>query len=115
MSSGLTIQKSPHKSWEGKRLWLNISSAGFNSLHTRGALRKNEKRRSTRDLRDDNTSISSVEGQSSEEMHQEYLKQMECKSKWVWHMRLQPDMIHEKEGVEVVSILAAGICFCYDC
>ena len=107
MSSGLTIQKSPHKSWEGKRLWLNISSAGFNSLHTRGALRKNEKRRSTRDLRD--ASI-----KSSEEMHQEYLKQMECKSKWVWHMRLQPDMINEKEGVEVVSSLFidAGIC-CY--
>jgi len=57
---------------------------------------KNEQRRSTRILAGD----SGVD-QSSEEMHQEYVKQMECKSRWVWHMRLQSDMIHEREGVEV--------------
>lgn len=97
MSSGLTIQKSPHKSWEGKRLWLNVRAAGFNSLHVGGALEKNEQRRSVRD-------ITVSFDQSSEEMHQEYAKQMECKSKWVWHMRLQRDMIHEKEGVAVRPI-----------
>ncbi|KAL7531494.1 hypothetical protein ACHAXR_007599 [Thalassiosira sp. AJA248-18] len=96
MSSGLAVQKSIHKSWEGKRLWLNISSAGFNSLHVGGALRKNEQLRSTRDL-----PAGDSFDQSSEEMHQEYVKQIECKSRWLWHIRLQPDMMREKEGVEV--------------
>ncbi|KAL9180570.1 hypothetical protein ACHAXT_011023 [Thalassiosira profunda] len=99
MSSGLTIQKSPHKSWEGKRVWINIASAGFNSLHVGGALRKNERRReSMRDLR---AEAGDPTERTSEEMHQEYAKQMECKSKWVWHMRLRSDMVREKEGVVV--------------
>ena len=81
MSSGLIIEKSPHKPWEGKRLWLNIASAGFNSLHVGGALRKNEEeRRSTRQLRVGN--VLPLD-QSSEQMHQQYLRQVECKSKWV--------------------------------
>ena len=101
MSSGLTIQKSPHKSWIGKRLWLNIASLGFNSLHVGGALRKNETKYSNRAL-DAGASDGGVVDPSSDEMHQEYLKQMECKSKWVWHLRLKSDMIHEKDGVEVV-------------
>ena len=101
MSSGLTIRKSPHKSWEGRRLWLNITAAGFNSLHRGGALAKNENYRSNRLL--DGADASSSIDQSSEEMHQEYVKQMECKSRWVWHMRLESDMLHEREGLEIVS------------
>ena len=143
MSSGLTIQKSPHKSWEGKRLWLNISSAGFNSLHVGGALRKNEQRRSTMNLMGDDGRKKEPLDPSSEEMQwvqmmywihtiwmtiylskhlfhihsfisQEYKRQLECKSRWLWHMRLQSDMLHEKEGVEVVSCCILFAVYFYD-
>ena len=133
MSSGLTIRKSPHKSWEGQRLWLNIKSAGFNSLHVGGALRRNEdyRRNSVRNLaaatddagdknkrnnssssapQDTTTATTAKIDPASDEMHQEYIKQMECKSKWLWHMRLQSDMVHEKDGVEVRPIAGtAGV------
>ena len=95
MSSGLEVVKSPTKSWEGKRIWLNLTQVGFQSLHVRGALRKNEEARSVRDLRTD---------KSSEQMHQEYLKQIECKSNWVRHMRLKSNLIQEREGVKVRPI-----------
>jgi len=109
MSSGLTIQQSPNKSWIGKRLWLNISAAGFHSLHVGGALRKNEDRRSMRNLKvKDVVTLD----KSSEEMHQQYLKEVECKSKWVRHMRLK-DMINEHDGVVVVSICYVYISYVY--
>lgn len=95
MSSGLEVVKSPTKSWEGKRIWLNLTQVGFESLHVRGALRKNEEARSVRKLKAD---------KSSEQMHQEYLKQIECKSKWVRHMRLKSNLIQERDGVEVRPI-----------
>jgi len=95
MSSGLEVVKSPTKSWEGKRIWLNLTQVGFQSLNARGALRKNEEARSVRDLSTD---------PSSEQMHQEYLRQIECKSKWVRHMRLRSNLIQEREGVEVRPI-----------
>lgn len=101
MSSGLKVNKSPHESWVGQRLWLNITHAGFESLHVGGKLRKNEAYRSKRKLNEEVDAVS--EHRSSEEMHQEYVRQMECRSRWVRHMRLQSDMIHEKEGIEVVS------------
>ncbi|KAL7545588.1 hypothetical protein ACHAWF_008940 [Thalassiosira exigua] len=122
MSSGLEIRKSPQKFWEGKRLWLNISAAGFNSLHVGGALRKNEETRSLRKIkpverrrsvRDALAPQAAMGGEdepaapidpASDEMHQVYIKQMECKSKWLWHMRLKSDMIREREGVEVRPI-----------
>ena len=110
MSSGLTIKQSPNKSWIGKRLWLNISAAGFHSLHVGGALRKNEDedRRSMRNLKvKDVVTLD----KSSEEMHQQYLKEVECKSKWVRHMRLK-DMIHEHDGVVVVSIPIIIVTIC---
>lgn len=50
MSSGLAVRKSPHSSWKGKRLWLNIAAAGFHSLHIAGKLKKNEQQRSQRRL-----------------------------------------------------------------
>ena len=60
---------------------------------------KNEKVRSARNLAGGNVRTD----QNSDHMHQEYLKQVECKSKWLWHLRLKPDLIHEKEGVVAVS------------
>lgn len=107
MSSGLTVQKSSIvPSWKGKRLWLNLSSLGFHSLHVGGALRRNEEIRSTRFLNADAKRKDGeiVEDASMEEMHQQYLKQVECKSQWVEHMRLDLDMMSERKGVEVRPI-----------
>ena len=114
MSSGLTVRKSPHKSWEGTRLWLNIAAAGFNSLHVGGALRKNETTRrhniSTRSVGRTKSKSKEIIDPASDEMHQEYVKQIECKSRWLWHMKLGSNMIREKEGVEVRPIAGtAGV------
>ena len=97
MSSALMIHESPHKTWKDKRLWMNIASVGFNSLHTSGKLRRNELRRRASIMR-----IGELD-KTCEEIHQEYMRQVECKSRWIWHLTLQPDMIHEKEGVVAVS------------
>mmetsp|Transcript_30290 Transcript_30290/g.63478 ORF Transcript_30290/g.63478 Transcript_30290/m.63478 type:complete len:777 (+) Transcript_30290:215-2545(+) len=113
MSSALTIEKSSiDPTWEGKRLWLNLFSLGFHSLQIGGVLRKNEDQ--IRKMEEANKMIDSKVGRnngtlgasvkSSRDLHLEYLKQVECKSKWVEHIRLQPDMIHENEGVVVRPI-----------
>ena len=121
MSSGLVIQKSSiDSSWEGKRLWLNLSSLGFNSLHVGGALRKNEEEiiRTATTIETANENVKANTNtkrpggldndgsrfKSSRDMHQEYLKQVQCKSRWAEHVRLQSDMIHERMGVEVRPI-----------
>lgn len=95
MSSGMAIKKSPYKSWEGKRIWLNIAQMGFQSLHVGGALRKNEK------IRASHPEKSTKE---SDAQHLQYMQEMECKSRWVRHMRLKDDMISEKDGIEVRPI-----------
>ncbi len=116
MSSALTIEKSSiDPTWEGKRLWLNLFSLGFHSLQIGGVLRRNEEK--IMKIEEENKPIDSRGGKlsragealggsvkSSRDLHLEYLKQLECKSKWVEHMRLQPDMIHENEGVVVRPI-----------
>lgn len=116
MSSALTIEKSSiDPTWEGKRLWLNLFSLGFHSLQIGGVLRKNEEK--FRKMEEANKMIDSRGGKvsrnngalggsvkSSRDLHLEYLKQVECKSKWVEHIRLQPDMIHENDGVVVRPI-----------
>ena len=95
MSSAMTIKKSPHRSWQGKRIWMNISQMGFESLHVGGALRKNEKRRASQPGKST---------KDSDALHQQYIKEMECKSRWVRHMRLKDDMMSEKDGIEVRPI-----------
>jgi len=99
MSSALTIEKSPHKAWEGKRIWMNITQLGFQSLRVGGALRENEKIRASQ--QDNSNQASSI---ASHELHQQYMKEMECKSRWVRHMCLQDDMKSEKDGIEVRPI-----------
>ncbi len=87
---------------------MNISQLGFQSLHIGGALRENEKARASQEEGKSN--------ESSDAMHQQYVKEIECKSSWVHHMCLQNDMKSEKEGIEVrpipgcagVDYLAAG-------
>jgi hypothetical protein len=100
MSSGMVVAKSPHKPWEGERIWLNISQMGFQSLHIGGALRLNEQARAS----PQNTSEGNKSRESSDALHQEYTKEMECKSRWVQHMCLQYDMKSEKDGIEVRPI-----------
>lgn len=95
MSSGMAIKKSPYKSWEGKRIWLNITQMGFQSLHVGGALRKNEKFRASHPEKST---------KESDAQHLQYMQEMECKSRWVRHMRLKDDMISEKDGIEVRPI-----------
>lgn len=101
MSSALTIKKSPHKSWEGKRIWMNIAQLGFQSLRIGGKLRENEK---TRALQQKNSKQDKASMLASDALHQEYKNAVECKSRWVRHMRLQDDMKTEKEGIEVRPI-----------
>ena len=102
MSSGLQVKKSPHKSWEGNRIWLNISQLGFQSLHVGGALRKNEQKLAA--SQQNYASKGNKPGESSDVLHQQYMKEMECKSRWVHHMCLKDDMKSEKDGIEVRPI-----------
>lgn len=37
-------------------------------------------------------------------MHAEYLQQVECKNKWVQHMKLRDDSIRERKGVVVRAL-----------
>eukprot|EP00985_Skeletonema_marinoi_P019906 scaffold11592_cov98-Skeletonema_marinoi.AAC.1 len=97
MSSALTVEKSPQKSWNGKRIWLNLSQIGFQSLRIGGALRENEKFRASQQ----NNPKGNKSGESSDALHQQYMKEVECKSRWVQHMCLRDDMKSEKDGIEV--------------
>ena len=117
MSSRLTVQDSPYKSWRDKQLWLNIALLGFNSMNVGGKLRKNEelwrrcseifggngdvneKKNEHNDIGINCTSVDDTI--AWEALHNEYMKQVECKSRWLWHLALQSDMITEKEGLVV--------------
>jgi len=90
MSSGMEIKESDTKSWVGKRVWINLNSLGFQSLHRGSALDINE----------------SLRGESSfsEEKHREYERQFKCKSKWLHHMSLSNDMLTERPNVKVRPI-----------
>jgi hypothetical protein len=91
MSSGLTCTTSTHKSWVGKRIWLNAAQMGFQSLSIGGALRANEQARASQQ-------------DASDALHQQYIQEMECKSRWLQHLCLQNDMKSEKDGIEVRPI-----------
>lgn len=85
MSSGLQIVKSTYKeSWEGKRVWINLQSLGFQAMHLGGGdLRK-------RALNLENPDCE-VEGTIMRNM-------------WLQHMVLADDMVTEREGIEVRNI-----------
>jgi hypothetical protein len=102
MSSVLTVQSSSLKpSWKDKRLWLNITSLGFNSIKQGGKLQRNEIIRSKRILNAENTGTEETSDPTLEQLHAEYMKQVECKNRWVQHMQLGDDLITERKGVVV--------------
>lgn len=81
MSSGLEIRESSlKKSWEGKRLWINLGSLGFQAFHFGGAVKNNKE--------EDNDS----------KEHKQY------KSLWIQHITLLEDMQTEYPGVKVRNI-----------
>jgi len=78
MSSGLEIQQSVLRpDWKGRRLWINLSSLGFQSIHF--------------------GSSPSVE-KEPDAKHTEY------KSDWLTHMSLRHDLQSERDGVTVRAI-----------
>jgi hypothetical protein len=102
MSSVLTVQSSSLKpSWKDKRLWLNITSLGFNSIKRGGKLQRNEDIRSKRLLDAENVGTDETSDPTLEQLHAEYLKQVECKNRWVQHLQLRDDLITERKGVVV--------------
>ena len=105
MSSVLTVQSSTLKpSWKDQRLWLNISTLGFNSIKRGGKLQRNEDIRSKRILDAEKTGKKEAQDSTLEEMHAEFLKQIECKNRWVQHMKLGDDLTSERKGVIVRAL-----------
>jgi hypothetical protein len=89
---------------------------GFNSITRGGKLQRNEEIRSTKLLNAEETGKEEALDPSVEQMHAEYLKQVECKNKWVQHMKLGDDMISEREGVVVRAIQGTAgehMCYCF--
>eukprot|EP00956_Cyclotella_meneghiniana_P032549 scaffold90081_cov79-Cyclotella_meneghiniana.AAC.1 len=106
MSSVLTVQSSSlQPSWKDQRIWLNITTLGFNHLKRGGKLQRNEDIRSRRQmLNDSNNDRDASIDSTLEHMHSEYLRQVECKNKWVQHMKLRDDSIGERKGVVVRAL-----------
>ncbi|GKY96096.1 hypothetical protein MPSEU_000569800 [Mayamaea pseudoterrestris] len=94
MSSALEVQESKaHPSWIGKRVWINLSALGFQSLHGGSALVQNEQL-----LEITNESFQTG---FSQKLHAEYQTQLACKSRWVHHVSLSSDLQTEREGIKV--------------
>jgi hypothetical protein len=80
MSSGLEVRESTlNSSWVGKRLWINLVSLGFESLHAGGA-------------------IKATEGSDKDAKNTQYA------SMWLQHIALLDDMQSEHPGVKVRNI-----------
>lgn len=84
MSSGLEVKESNVKpNWVGKRIWINLSSLGFQSMYWGPSQKQHNKPRNT----------------TEEEL------QMNYKSAWIKHMTLNAkDMKTEQSGVKVRAI-----------
>jgi hypothetical protein len=102
MSSGLVCESSTiRKDYEGDRVWLNLTSLGFQSLHTGGALLANEEKRQRALL--ESKEPSDIEGYS-EHLQEEFEQQKRCKSAWLEHMALDEDMCNERPGVRLRAL-----------
>lgn len=88
----MVTRSESYPSWIGKRIWLNLKSIGFYSLHRGGVLQKNAE------------SMRQGVGDFSPEVHEEYERQIKAKSRWVQHIRLRADMKSEKEEISVRAI-----------
>lgn len=93
MSSGLEIKESSsNRSWEGKRLWLNLSSIGISAMYF-GKAQKRTVYSSSQDLDD-----------GEEDDDEEETRQANCKSAWLKHMMLGGDMESDAPGIKVRAI-----------
>lgn len=89
MSSGLEVRESSvNSTWVGKRVWINLSALGFESLHGGSALVRNEEKKEHQDA----------------ELHLKYEQELSAKSRWVEHMSLTSDMKTERRGMCVRAI-----------
>lgn len=92
MSTGLEIQESKLRpEWNGKRLWLNLTSLGMSSIgHDGHDITKRRK--------------SVAEKQQFRKSTAEEIQQLLYKSDWCNHMSLQQDMLTERDGIVVRPI-----------
>ena len=74
--------------WKGKRVWLDIKSAGFESLYLGSAMRANE--------------ILKENGETyNEHLHLQFQIESESKRRWIDHIRLASDLRSEMPGIQV--------------
>lgn len=90
MSSGLEVKESNVPDYRGKRVWINLTSLGFDAMYRGSALNVNESRRG----------LSTY----SEEQAAEYARQNSCKSRWLQHISLSNDLCTERKGIKVRAI-----------
>ena len=112
MSSGLEVTESTLRpDWVGKRIWINLSSLGFNSIHFAGqSVQQSDQRQGHHgrgllsfggNTNKKNNSTTLVDDDLDENSHQH----MKYKSDWLSHMALSTDdMTTEREGVKVRPI-----------
>ena len=91
MSSGLEIIKSEQRpNWEGKRVWLNLSSLGLSAMYFGSAQREKE----------GNNKHEESDNKNEEEQEQQYYK-----SFWLNHMRLNDSTLcTDPKGIQVRAI-----------
>lgn len=94
MSSGLQIVKSTYKeSWEGKRVWINLQSLGFEALQFGVGGGTSTVTTSTTSKKATATDENEADGEET------ILRNM-----WLQHMALADDMVSEREGIQVRNI-----------
>ena len=87
MSSGLEIKESKiNRGWEGKRIWLNLSSVGISAMYFGKAQKTIED--PSQDLDDE----------------EEKDQQAKCKSSWLTHMLLNGDKESDAPGIKVRAV-----------
>ena len=99
MSSGLEIKESKlNPGWEGKRLWLNLSSIGISAMYFgKAQKRKYASCTSQPDIDND-------DGDDDDDDEEENIRQSNYKSSWLKHMMLANDNESDPPGVKVRAI-----------
>lgn len=99
MSSGLEIIETKiNPSWEGKRLWLNLSSIGISAMYFGNAQRKQRYSRMNCDNVDD-------DGNEDGDNDDDEAQQHNYKSAWLRHMMLDmKDFESDPTGIKVRAI-----------
>jgi len=107
LSSGLVVEKSElKKTWEGKRLWLNLLSLGFHAVNFGGRDRVigGQKSSGGGGTVDDEDPVIGGEENNDDDDETEQLRYNLYKSLWIQHMALCDDMQTEHPGIRVRNI-----------